>query len=52
MNNDVWPGTNYGTFIVTEQTKAKEIVEKIRQIRSELGSKGIKAFVWEIEDIT
>ena len=52
LNNDVWPGTNYGTFIVTEQAKAKEIVEKIRQMRSELGGEGIKAFVWEIEDIT
>jgi nitrogen regulatory protein PII len=51
-NNDVWPGTNYGTFIVTEQAKAKEIVEKIRQMRGELGGEGIKAFVWEIEDIT
>jgi hypothetical protein len=37
---------------VTEQTKAKEIIEKIRQMRGELGSEGIKAFVWEIEDTT
>ena len=52
LNTDIWPGTNYGTFVVTDQTKAGEIMQKIRRMREKLGSEGIKAFMWEIDDIT
>jgi hypothetical protein len=44
--------TNCGTFIVTEESKAKEIMELVRRMRKTLGSEGIKAFVWEIIDVT
>jgi len=52
LNTDVWPGVNYGTFIVTDEVMARQIMESVRQIRKRLGSEGIKAFMWEIEDIT
>jgi len=52
LNTDVWPGVNYGTFVVTEKLKAKQILENVRQLRKKLGSEGVKAFMWEIEDIT
>ncbi len=52
LNTDVWPGVNYGTFIVTDQVKAKQVMENIRQMREKLGSEGLKAFMWEIEDVT
>ena len=52
LDTDVWPGTNYGTFIVTDQPKAREIMDKVRKMREKLGSEGLKAFMWEIDDIT
>jgi len=52
LGTDVWPGINCGTFVVTEQVKAKEVMENVRLMRAKLGSEGIKAFVWEIDDIT
>ncbi len=52
LNTDVWPGVNYGTFIVTERAKAEAVMDKVRQMRRKLGSEGLKAFMWEIEDIT
>ncbi len=52
LNTEVWPGVNYGTFIVTEAGKANQIMENVRQMRKKLGSEGVKAFMWEIEDIT
>jgi hypothetical protein len=52
LNIDVWPGTNCGTFVVIEQVKAKKVMENVRRLRGKLGSEGIKAFMWEIEDIT
>jgi len=52
LNTDVWPGINNGTFIVTDSVKAKEVMENVRRMREKLGSEGIKAFMWEIDDIT
>ena len=52
LNTAVWPGVNYGTFIVTDQVKARQIMESVRLMREKLGSEGIKAFMWEIDDIT
>jgi hypothetical protein len=52
LNSDVWPGENYGTFVVTDPTKGKEIMDKVRQMRKKLGSEGLKAFMWEIDDVT
>lgn len=52
LNTEVWPGVNYGTFVVTEQSKAEQAMENVRRMRKNLGSEGLKAFMWEIEDIT
>ena len=52
LNTDVWPGINCGTFVVTDQAKAKEVMEIVRQMREKRASEGIKAFMWEIDDIT
>jgi len=52
LNTDVWPGINVGSFVVTEQAKAEEIMGKVRQMREKLGAEGVKAFMWEIDDIT
>jgi len=52
LNTDVWPGTNYCTFVVTDQAAAEKLMANIRQLREKLGSEGIKAFMWPIEDIT
>jgi hypothetical protein len=52
LNTDVWPVINCGTMVVTDQAKAKELMDKVRQMRTELGKEGLKAFMWEIEDTT
>jgi hypothetical protein len=52
LNTDVWPAINCGTFVVTEPVKAKEVMENVRRMRGKLGSEGLKAFMWEIDDIT
>jgi hypothetical protein len=51
LNTDVWPGINCGTFVVTGEAPAKELMEKVRLLREKWASVGIKAFMWEIEDI-
>ncbi len=52
LNTDVWPETNCGTFIVAEADKCKQVMEKVRQMRERLGPQGLKAFMWQVEDVT
>ncbi|OHB62878.1 MAG: hypothetical protein A2Y77_00265 [Planctomycetes bacterium RBG_13_62_9] len=51
LNTEVWPGVNCGTLVVVEDEKARTIMDRIRKMRQALGSEGVKAFLWEIQDI-
>jgi hypothetical protein len=52
LNTDVWPGANSATLAVVDEDKARAAMECVRAMRKTLGSEGIKAFLWEIQDIT
>ena len=52
LNTEVWPGVNYGTFVVSEDIKAARIMDAVRQMRQKLGSEGVKAFMWTIDEVT
>ena len=52
FNTDVWPGVNFGTFVVTDEAKAKALMDGVRKLREKLASEGVKAFIWQIEDVT
>ena len=52
LNTDIWPGVNVGSFVVTEQSRARQLMASVRKMREKLGGEGLKAFMWEIEDIT
>jgi len=52
FNTEVWPGVNTGTFVVTDETKAKTLMDSVRKLREKLACEGVKAFMWEIEDVT
>jgi len=52
FGSDVWPAVNNSTFIVTDEQKAQAVMGRVRQIRERLASEGIKAFMWQIEDVT
>jgi len=52
LSSDVWPGVNYGTLVIVDESKAKEIMDKVRRMREKLASEGIKAFMWQIDGVT
>ena len=52
LNTEVWPGVNSATLAVVDEEKAQVALERVRAMRQTLGAEGIKAFVWEIQDIT
>jgi nitrogen regulatory protein PII len=51
LDNHVWPGSNVGIFVATEDENIKKIVEAIKKIKSEHQKDGVKAFVIPIEEI-
>jgi nitrogen regulatory protein PII len=52
LGNDIWPGRNNILYIVCQDKEAKQILTHIKELRNELGKEGVKAFVWNLEEIT
>ena len=48
----IWPKANNVVAAVLPEEVASAVFGKVRQMRKKLGSEGIKAFMWQIEDIT
>jgi len=52
FGNDIWPGRNNILFVACEEEKCKKLIFCIRELRKKLKKEGIKAFVWNLEEIT
>ncbi|MCK9614821.1 MAG: hypothetical protein M0R48_04865 [Candidatus Omnitrophica bacterium] len=52
LNNDIWPGRNNILYICCEGTQVQKILSCVKELRKKLGKEGIKAFTWNLEDIT
>ena len=52
LDTEVWPGVNCGTLVVVEDGQARAVMDAVRRLRQTFGSEGIKAFLWQMEEIT
>lgn len=52
MGNDIWPGRNNILYIACNEAEAKNLVSCVKSLRSSLGKEGVKAFVWELKEVT
>jgi len=52
LGSDIWPGRNNIFYIACEEQEAKKLVSCVKELRKSLSKEGIKAFVWNLEDIT
>jgi nitrogen regulatory protein PII len=52
LGTHIWPKANNVLAVVTEETAAGRILQDIKELRKRLAKEGVKAFMWEIEDIT
>ena len=52
LYSHIWPKENNVLFTACQQEVASNILEHIRKIKSQVGVEGLKAFMWEIDDIT
>ncbi len=52
FGTDIWPGLNNLLFVAANEDDARQLTHCINQLRREMGSEGIKAFLWNLEEIT
>ncbi len=52
LGNDIWPRRNNIFYIACEEKEAKQILACVKELRKKLGSEGVKAFVWNLEEVT
>jgi len=52
LGTHVWPKANNVLVVVTEDDKAEKLLDGVRELRGRLARKGIKAFSWQVEDVT
>ncbi len=52
FGSEVWPGINSVIFSAMETEKAQDLLKHIKDLRAKLGKEGVKAFCWNLEEIT
>ena len=52
MGNDIWPGRNSLLYVACEEKQASQILSCVKELRKNLGTEGIKAFILSIEEAT
>lgn len=52
LGNDIWPGRNNILYVACEEDNARQLVSCVQNLRKKLGKEGVKAFTWDLEDIT
>ena len=52
LYSHIWPNANSVIATVVPDDIAATMLKDIRQMREKLGSEGVKAFMWGIDDVT
>ena len=52
LYSHIWPKANNVIATVVSEEAAARIFDRVRKMRESLGSEGIKAFMWQIDDVT
>jgi hypothetical protein len=52
LYSHIWPKANNVVATVVSEQEAVVMLDRIHKMRQKLGSEGIKAFMWKIEEVT
>ena len=52
FDTDIWPAVNSVLAVALEDDKQDKLIERIKSLRQKFGKEGIKAFVWNLEEVT
>jgi hypothetical protein len=52
LGDDVWPGRNNILYVACQDSEAKHLLSCVKELRKKLRQEGIKAFSWNLDEIT
>ncbi len=52
LGTEIWPGENSALFIALQEEDADIVLVEVKKLRSRLSGLGIKAFMWQLEEVT
>lgn len=52
LGTDIWPGLNNVLYAACPDDRVQQILAAIRNLRKSLGKEGVKAFVWQLVEMT
>lgn len=52
LGNDIWPGRNNILYVACKEDDARQLVSCVQNLRKKLSREGIKAFTWDMEELT
>lgn len=50
--SEVWPGENTVIFTAVDDSQAQNLFDSIKKLRKRLAKEGIKAFSWDLVELT
>jgi hypothetical protein len=52
LGDDIWPGRNNILYVACDEKNAQGLLDCVKALRKRLAKEGIKAFVWDLEEMT
>ena len=52
LGTDIWPGRNNILNVACQEKEVAQLLVTIKELRKKLGAEGVKAFSWNLEEIT
>jgi nitrogen regulatory protein PII len=52
LYSHIWPKANNVLFTAMPEETAVRLLEDIRKMKKEVGAEGLKAFMWQINEVT
>lgn len=51
MGTHIWPSLNSAFLVVTPEEKVKQLMDEVKELEKSASKQGIRAFVWNIEQV-
>lgn len=52
LGTDIWPGRNNVLYVACVEDEAEQLLSCVRELRKKLAKEGVKAFVWNLQEVT
>lgn len=52
LGTDIWPGRNNILYVACIEDEAEKLFFCVQELRKKLAKEGVKAFVWDLEEVT